>query len=160
MPPLVASRTMLRHLPLPSTVLRLELGWCHRHEGAVLTAHSSFQLSRALVSLSLGRLRPRHSPLLRQRPGERGVRHASLTVTSHWQIQLATASGTSRKAPRAHPSLRDKSHPSRPPRLGAHKAVNRYASPPDSAISNVAAEESARTQRNPSRCYGLRHVRR
>lgn len=71
-----------------------------------------------------------------------------------------SASGTSRKAPRAHPSLRDKSLPSRPPRMGAHKEVTMYASPPDSAISNVAAEESARTQRNPSRYYGLRHVRR
>ena len=40
--PLVASRTPLRSLPLPSSVLRLKLGSRHRHEGVVLTAHSSF----------------------------------------------------------------------------------------------------------------------
>ena len=160
--PLVASRTPLRRLPLPSSVLRLKLGRGHRHEGAVLTAHSSFGcLGRTFYSRLAGCAHATgHCCADAQWREVFGKPYEFFNGDESPADPTRSASYTSQKAPRAHPSLRDKSHPSRPPHMGAHKAVTKYASPPDSAISSVAAEESAQTQRNPSRCYGLRHVRR
>ena len=148
--------------PSAFVCLPLKLGRCHRHEGAVLAAHSSFGcLGRTFHSRLAGCAHATgHCCADAQGREVFGKPHEVFNGDESPADPARSASGTSRKAPRAHPSLRDKSHPSRPPHMGARKAVTSYASPPDSAISIVAAEESARTQRNPSRCYGLRHVRR
>ena len=105
-PPLVASRTPLRRLPLPSSVLRLKLGWCHRHEGAVLTAHSSFGcLGRTFHSrLACCAHATGHCRADAQGREVFGKPHDVFNGDESPADPARSASGTSRKAPHAHPS--------------------------------------------------------